>query len=334
VSKPLISRVADHCFWFGRYVERAESTARFLAVTQSLALDAELHPEDCWRSALISAGEAPAFDEKYGADAARDGDLVQRYMTWDRDSAVSIRSTIGFARENARSMREVVSIEAWETVNELYLWMESAEAANLYETSRFEHYFGVRRRTQLCLGLLRSTMLHDTALDFIWLGVMLERLGQTARFLDVHHHALSTLPPVPTSSARAVGQEVVETALWLTLLRACSGFEPFMKRYQGRVSGEAVAAFLLLEPRFPRSVRYCAHAAHERLLSIRPPEDAGFPGAAPLERARALDAWVASLDPESLLPAYVHMVLTRVVDDAALVCEGIAEEFFGRPAAV
>jgi uncharacterized alpha-E superfamily protein len=97
-------------------------------------------------------------------------------MTWDRDSAVSIRSTIGFARENARSMREVVSIEAWETVNELYLWMESAEAANLYETSRFEHYFGVRRRTQLCLGLLRSTMLHDEPLDFIWLGVMLERV--------------------------------------------------------------------------------------------------------------------------------------------------------------
>jgi len=77
----------------------------------------------------------------------------------------------------------------------------------------------VRRSVQLSLGLLRSTMLHDTPLDFIWLGVMLERTGQTARVLDVHHHVLS-----PAASRH----QVVETALWLSLLRTCSGFEPFM----------------------------------------------------------------------------------------------------------
>src|SRR6185436_18700026 len=103
---------------------------------------------------------------------------------------------------------------------------------------RYDFYRRVRREVQLCLGLLRSTMLHDTPLDFIWMGVLLERCGQTARALDVQHHALTSAP----------GQhQEVATAIWLTMLRACSGFEPFMKRHRGQVSGATVAAFLMLE---------------------------------------------------------------------------------------
>src|SRR5262249_19302515 len=153
-------------------------------------------------------------------------------------------------------------LEAWQTINELYLWMQSAEGKSAYTGSRYDFYRRIRQSTQLCLGLLRSTMLHDTPLDFIWLGVMLERVGQTARVLAVHHHALTDLPS---------RHPVVETALWLSLLKACSGFEPFMKRNQGRVTGSAVAAFLILEPAFPRSIRYGVHAAFDRLCSIRPP---------------------------------------------------------------
>src|SRR4029079_19439900 len=107
--------------------------------------------------------------------------------------------------------------------------------------------------TRLCVGLLRSTMLHDEPLDFIWLGVLLERVSQTARILDVHHHAF----------LQAQRHEVAATPLWLSLLRSLSGFEPFMKRHQGRVSPDSVAGFLIGEDRFPRSIAYCVHAAYE-----------------------------------------------------------------------
>ena len=91
-------------------------------------------------------------------------------------------------------------------MNELYLWITGEAGARPIESHRYGFYLHVRRAVQLCLGLLRSTMLHDTPLDFIWLGVMLERTGQTARVLDVHHHVLSS------SASR---HQVVETALWL-----------------------------------------------------------------------------------------------------------------------
>lgn len=325
----IISRVADHCFWFGRYLERAESTARVLAVTQSLALDAELPPLQCWLPVLIVAGERATFESKYGEGAVGDGEMVQWYMTWDEDNFASIRQSVAYARENARSIREVVSLEAWEAINELYLWLGSDAAQTAFRQERFDVYKKVRQLTQLCLGLLRSTMLHDTPLDFIWLGVMLERVGQTGRLLDVHHHAFSTLAPVEASSARAAGQVVIETALWVSLLRACSGFEPFMKRFQARVTGQVVASFLILEPQFPRSVRYCVHSAYERLTAIRPTQRTDLPGGEPLQRLRVLDTWVAALVPASLDPLTVHETLTHVVDETAAICEGIGRSFFG-----
>ncbi|AUX46942.1 hypothetical protein SOCE26_084520 [Sorangium cellulosum] len=329
----MISRVADHCFWLGRYLERTENVARILAVTQNLALDAELSPTQCWLPVVIVAGQKAHFVETHGEDAAADGELVQRYMSLDEDNATSLRRSSSAARWNARSIREVVSLEVWETVNELHLWVNSEAAQEEFRSSRYAFYRRVRSLTQLCLGLARSTMLHDTPLDFIWLGVLLERVGQTARTLDVHHHALTNLPRPSADEAPQGGLErrhrVVETALWLSLLRACSGFEPFMKLNQGHVTEQAVAQFLLYEPRFPRSIRHCVHAAFARLCEIRPPDSATLPGGESLTRLHLLHQWVSDRATEPFEPLAVHAALTHVVDETATICDGIGRELLG-----
>src|SRR5207253_2495748 len=188
-DEAMISRVADHCFWFGRYLERTESTARLLQVTASLALDSELTPQQCWQPVVITAGEQERFTELCGPFAAADGDAVQRYLTLDERVPVSLRRSVAAARENARSSRDVISLEAWEIVNELYLYLESATAREDFEDHPYGFYRRVRREAQLCLGLLRATMLPDTPLYLCWLGVLLERVGHTPRILDVQYHA-------------------------------------------------------------------------------------------------------------------------------------------------
>jgi len=317
----MISRVADYCFWFGRYVERAESTARLLATTHALALDAEIEPAACWRPVIVVAGEEDGYRAAVDDDEAAwgDGDRIERFFTWEETVGVSIARSVGAARWNARQIREVVSLEAWEAINELHLWMRSDAAPALWRDHRYDFYKRVRSATQLCLGLLRSTMLHDEPLDFIWLGVLLERVSQTARILDVHHHAL-------TSTRR---HEVVETSLWLSLLRSLSGFEPFMKRNQGKVSADAVARFLIGEDRFPRSVAYCVHSAYDRLSAIRPPTATDLPGGQTLERLRVLDDTVRTGLTELRDRDDVHELLTHVVDETHSICDGLAREMFG-----
>jgi uncharacterized alpha-E superfamily protein len=146
-------------------------------------------------------------------------------------------------------------------------------------------------------------MLHDAPLDYIWLGVLLERVSQTGRLLDVQHHALV---------AEGAPHPVLETALWLSLLRACSGFEAFMKRNRGKATGASVAAFLILEPRFPRSVTYCTTSARERLEAICAGDARGSEALASLHGGR------------------VHEVLTHVVDEAQAACDGVMSELLGQ----
>ena len=316
----MISRVADHCFWIGRYIERAEHTARVLHVTTTLALDAELTPHQSWAPVIIVFGEEASFVKKHGEAARGDGEIVQEYMTWDPDNLSSIFRSVTAARENARSIREVVSLEVWEIVNELYLYVLSEEGRREYVENRWAFFRNVRKLCALALGFTESTMLHDAPLDFIWLGVELERAGQTARTTDVHHHAFTTLPNK---------HEVMDTALWLSLLRCCSGFEPFMKRHRGAVTGQAVAAFLLLEPSFPRSVRHSIQEAYERLASIRPPAEHQLPGGRSLSRMEALSAALGDEAPSQLLDERVHKIVTQVVDETAIICAELAVDLFG-----
>ena len=315
----MISRVADHCFWFGRYLERAESTARVLQVTDALAVDSDLTAQQCWQPVVIIAGERERFVAERGEQALGDGDAVQEYLCFG-NAPVSLVRSVAAARENARSIREVISLEVFESINELHLWVQSPHARALYEEHRYGFYRHVRRETQLGLGLLRGTMLHDDPLDFIWLGVLLERTGQTARILDVHHHAFTT-------AANGTGEThpVVEVSLWLSLLRACYGFESFMKSHRGPVTGNAVSSFLIWELRFPRSVRHCLRRARERLAQIRP-EDGQLPPLRAQERLRALEARLEDSAESALEDQELHQLLTKVVVEVDGACDDIGSE--------
>ena len=237
------------------------------------------------RRRRVSHGVAAGADD---ASAWGDGEVVQRFMVWDDSNGVSLARSMHGARWNARSIREVLSLEAWESVNELHLWFTSAGAAAQYANHRDAFYQQVRRSTQLTLGLLRSTMLHDEPLDFVWMGVLLERVSQTARMLDVHHHAFTNLPR-PSS----VGGEIVETALWLSLLRALSGSEAYEARRRSRQQPvrRSVSDLRAGVPALDRVLR---SLGIRRLCAIRPPEQHELPGGQSLERLRVLDTWVAA----------------------------------------
>jgi uncharacterized alpha-E superfamily protein len=167
-------------------------------------------------------------------------------------------------------------------------------------------------------------MLHDAPLDFIWLGLLLERIGQTARILDVHHHALMTAQAAGLKARPlAEAHPVVEVAVWLSLLRACYGFEPFMKTHRGAVTGEAVAGFLIFESRFPRAIRHCLRRAREGVAQVRPPGN----GPPPLPALARLKALEDRLDAEAQTPLdedAIHELLTAVVDETQAACDELA----------
>ena len=114
----MLARVADSIYWMSRYVERAENVARFIEVNLNLMLDLPAGSAQQWQPLVDTTGDAAEFAKRYGTATQ---DNVIQFLTFDQENVNSIRSCLRAARENARSVREIISSEMWEQLNKFYL---------------------------------------------------------------------------------------------------------------------------------------------------------------------------------------------------------------------
>jgi len=308
----MISRVAEHCLWMSRYLERAENTARILEVNQTLLLDFDVPLEQQWRPLLIISGIHDMAGEP-------DAETVQNHLTWEMDNPSSIVSSIAAARENARIIREVISADMWERLNYYYLWLLSPAGRKLYEQGRSEFYNQIKRINQLFHGITDGTMFHGEAWEFIQLGKYLERACQTARILDVKYHILLPTP-------EHVGTPV-DSAHWVAILTSCSGYEPFRKQGVAADPGMAVPDFLIFDPLFPRSVRHClrqcqlaAHAISNRPLA-QPGDEVEY-------TLNGLVGWLHLIRIADFVQAGLHEALTSVINRIHEIGSAIHRTYF------
>jgi uncharacterized alpha-E superfamily protein len=308
----MISRVAEHCFWMSRYLERAENTARVLDVNQTLLLDFEVPAEQQWKPLLIISG-IHDFADPSNAEA------VQDHLTWNADNPCSIISSLAYARENARIIREVISADMWERINYSYLWIHGADAREQYEADRNGFYNQVRRLNQAFFGIAEGTMSHDEAWDFFRMGKYLERACQTARILDVKYHML-------LATAELINTPI-DNAHWVAILKSCSGYEPFHQQRQSFEAGTAIADFLIFNPIFPRSVRrcllYCQEASHK--ISGRKRRSPGNEAEQMLEN---LIDWLSLATIDDLVRSGLHESLTNVIDKIHDIGGAISRTYF------
>lgn len=313
----MISRVADSCFWLTRYLERVDTWARLLGVTSSFSLDVELGTGR-WRPLIVVVGQEEDFLERVGVELIEDGEAVQNYLVWDTGHPFSLYSSSRAARENARTIREVMSVEMWEAINQSWLWLNSRAAKRLFDRERDAFYERLSSDCMMFHGICYSTMLHEDPFTFMKLGRAIERVGQTARILDVRHHALQDSDEGEDSAVGA--------AEWLAILRSCSAYEPFFKRASHVLSGSAVAQFLIFDRTFPRSVMHNLDRARGLLIRLQEndPSQVSSPSWEALERFRGS---ILQMSIEDVRQRGLHETLTWVVDETARLCETIRAEY-------
>src|SRR6202158_2246094 len=185
----MLARVADSIYWMSRYAERAENVARFIEVNLNLMLDLPVGSAQQWQPLVATTGDAAEFAKRYGAAAATQHDVIE-FLTFDHENVNSIRSCLRAARENARSVREIISSEMWEKLNEFYLMVNSADADAGSRTDPQDLFRSVRMAGHLFTGVTNATMTHNEGWHFCRLGRMLERADKTSRILDVKYFLL------------------------------------------------------------------------------------------------------------------------------------------------
>jgi uncharacterized alpha-E superfamily protein len=259
----MLSRVADSLYWINRYVERAENISRFVEVSEAMALDCPPGSAEPWLPLIDASGDRELFDTLYPAGHPDD---VVNFLVREADNPSSVVNCITFARENARQIRDVITTEMWEQINGCY-W--ALQEPDYWEQPPQEQLRLIRRDCQLFYGITDATLSRDLSWQFSRLGRLLERADKTTRILDVKYFLL--LP-----SNEDVGG-VLDELQWIALLRTAGAYQMFRQSQQRAIAPRAVAGFLLLDPIFPRSVRYCLERINETLRIIRGSSVPGAP---------------------------------------------------------
>jgi uncharacterized alpha-E superfamily protein len=241
----MLSRTADNLYWLGRYIERAENTARMLDVAHRSALISRQEVAEAdWGSVLAISGTAQAFAGKHQrTDAA----AVITWMVFDFDNLSSIAACLRRARENGRALRGSITSEMWESLNETWLVLQGKTYEDVIAGGTSPFFDWVKERSHLFRGVTFGTMLRDDCYHFLRLGTFLERADNTARLLDVKYHMLLPRPD-------AVGS-MVDFYQWAALLRSVSALRAYKRLYREAVLPWRVAELLILREDMPRSLR-------------------------------------------------------------------------------
>ena len=248
----MLSRVAERVYWMSRYLERVENATRLVAVYGELLLDFPGETALDWSVAIDILGMDVTCCE-----AGRDNAELAFLLT-DENNVASVLNSLNFARENARTTRDIVPSEAWRAINELHLYAVErlpmmTHGAN---TEVAEYIVG---RCHEITGILEGTMSHGPAYQFVQLGRSLERADMTSRIIDV----AAAIMMGGRSQLR-----MHESTIWRAVLRALSAYQMYRQYVRRRILGPDVINFLLRDEYFPRSVAYCVAVLEQALQSL------------------------------------------------------------------
>lgn len=276
----MLSRVANSIYWMTRYLERAENVARFIDVNLHMMLDLAVEEHKQWEPLVITTGDHELFYRLYDKP---DQQNIVHFLTFNRENPNSIVSCVRSARDNARSVREIISSEMWEQINKFYHMVVNAEKSGLPADSPNEFYTQVKQECHLFVGITDATMNHGEGWHFARLGRHIERADKTSRILDVKYFILLPRP-------EDVGSPI-DNIQWAALLKSASALEMYRKKFH-QISPRNIAAFLILDREFPRAIRYCVIKAGESLNAI----SGSDPGTFQNEAERELGKLRAELD--------------------------------------
>ncbi len=257
----MLSRVADSLYWMARYIERAENITRLLEVNLQLLLDFE-HLDDNqvkehWDPIIRATGDEKQFYELY---EMADSQTVTDFLTFNTKNPNSVLACIFAARENARQVRDQISSEIFESLNNLYLFLRSANAKTVWQQGAWDFYDRIQEHSHLFQGLVSSTISRDEGYEFMQFGTYMERADKTTRILDVKYHML--LPDITDVGG------AVDVAQWIALLKSASAFEAYHRIYVADVNPAKIAEFLIFSNSFPRSIRFCVKEINDVLHRI------------------------------------------------------------------
>lgn len=242
----MLSRVAERLFWSARYLERVENTARLVSVYDELLFDLPRDINISWYNLIEINSGVELFEQRYRVKDERN---VVKFLLADDTNPSSMLSSLNMVRENIRTTRDVVPGEMWELINELDLFAKQNIKQGINRSERHAYLNTIIEGCQKLIGLLAGTMPRDAGWRFLTMGRYLERVDMNTRILDA---AISLMLQSQEEESVRLGQ-----VIWSKVLKSQSAYLSYRRTVRAAVNGAHAVTFLINDPYFPRSQRYC-----------------------------------------------------------------------------
>ena len=306
----MLSRSAERLYWLARYMERTENIARLVSVHMNLLMDLPKGVEMDWRQLILINTSEQEFYEKNNIANERN---ITRFLLVDTTYQGSLISSLSAARENIRTSRELLPDEAWEQVNELYLFAKNNLETITNRRQRVLFLNEILKGCQRFTGLLSGYMSHNDPYRFIRLGKNIERADMTSRILDFASLLLS--------ESRSDEARQYETILWMNILKALNALLMYRQQMHNRINGDDVLSFLLLDTNLPRSVSCCLAEIHTSVSQL--PNNNGLP-----QKLIELETYVKAMDTRQTTQNQLRSILDGLQNKLGELHTHIADNWF------
>lgn len=306
----MLSRVAQRIYWLARYLERAENTSRLISVNENLLLDLPKSLKVGWMPLIEITGDEALFESLYKEYSEAN---VVRFLIGDRRNPSSILSVLFDARENARTIRDIIPREAWENINELYLYAKGNLQAAYAKRRRYEYLNEIIQGNQLNSGLLAGTMTHDYGYFFLKMGRNLERGDMTTRIIDVRSADL-----IPEETGNLTPFDNIQ---WMSVLKSLTAYQMYRRQVQTQVRRPQVLHFLFENRNFPRAVYHCVGEV-SACLQLLPRNELA------LEITEHLQATLTDSSAEALAQDELHSFIDKIQIELATLNDAITKTYF------
>ena len=308
----MLSRVGETLYWVARYVERAENVARLINVNNMLMMDLPKGVCTGWEPLIDIIGARKAYQEKH-ADYSEQKAL--RYLLVGSENNSSILNSIIYARESARTIRDVMPRDVWEEINSLYYYVKDNQKEGLAKRGRFDYLKTIIESVHQIFGAIDATLNHDHGFTFIRFGSLIERADMTSRILDIRSETLIT-----SDEAKPF-----ENIQWISLLRSLSAYQMYRQQMGVRVQRADVLEFIMHSEVFPRSILFCLM---ELKALIQPLANS----TSIIELIdRAIDD-LKEEDVRALKNGYLHRSIDQIQIELAGIHNELAQTYFLQPA--
>lgn len=306
----MLSRSAERLYWLARYLERTENIARLVSVHMNLLMDLPKAVEMGWQQLIDINGCRQSFKERYSSAQERN---VTRFLLTDPGYPNSLFSCLGSARENIRTSRELMPDEAWEQVNEMYLYTKENLDTVASRRNRVLFLNEILEGCQRFTGLLSGYMSHDHPYHFIRLGRNIERADMSSRILDLGSLLLS--------ESRSAEMRQYESMLWMNILQSLNALLMYRRYVRSRIKGDDVLNYLLRDQALPRSIGCCLAEIADCIDKL--PNHGTLP-----DKVAELQNYLQSIDTRQTTQLQLRHILDRLQNKLGILHEQIASNWF------